>query len=102
MHFRCIQCGLCCRMLKLIPALSDYDDGNGVCRYLKNNLCDIYKDRPLICNVEAMYTAFFKDAMDEDTFIRENLNACLKLSKQFGDKKNQHRLKQLMLRKDLI
>jgi Fe-S-cluster containining protein len=67
-------------MLQHIPVLSDYDKGNGVCRYLQNNLCSIYANRPLICNVEKMYLAYFRNTITEKEFINMNIEACRKLS----------------------
>jgi hypothetical protein len=40
--FNCEKCGACCRVIK--------------CKHLtKDNLCDIYSIRPLICRVDEMY-----------------------------------------------
>jgi Fe-S-cluster containining protein len=66
-------------MLKNIPALSEYDNGDGVCIFLKDNSCAIYQDRPDICNVEKMYRLYFKDDMTEEVFIKKNLDACKKI-----------------------
>jgi hypothetical protein len=67
-------------MLQHIPVLSDYDEGNGTCRYLQNNLCGIYANRPLICNIEKMYQVYFMDILTEEEFINMNTQACKKLS----------------------
>jgi Fe-S-cluster containining protein len=80
MNFPCKRCGRCCKTLKYVPVLADYDKGNGVCRHLKGSLCEIYENRPLICNVEMMYSTFFKDLMAEDEFIALNEVACLKIA----------------------
>jgi Fe-S-cluster containining protein len=85
--FPCAKCGLCCRMLKDIPALAAFDNGNGVCRYLENNLCSIYENRPMICNVEAMYSAFFKSIMSKKDFIIINIKSCKKITEQFKIRK---------------
>jgi hypothetical protein len=66
-------------MLKNVPVLSEYDNGNGVCIFLKNNLCSIYQCRPDICNVEKMYRLYFKDHMTEDAYIKKNMDACEKI-----------------------
>jgi Fe-S-cluster containining protein len=81
MIFPCIQCGLCCREIGNTPALAEFNRGDGVCCHLKNKLCDIYEQRPVICNVQIMYDSFFCTVMDEKTFIQKNLNACIKLAK---------------------
>ncbi|GHU15270.1 hypothetical protein FACS1894163_01390 [Spirochaetia bacterium] len=66
-------------MLNKVPALSAFDLGNGVCRYLKNNLCLIYENRPLICNVEKMYNTYFKETMSEKDYLQKNIHVCEKL-----------------------
>jgi Fe-S-cluster containining protein len=68
-------------MLKEVPELSEYDRGNGMCRYLtENNLCMIYSNRPVICNVEKMYDLYFKDIFLPKDYIIRNLKACVKLA----------------------
>ena len=79
MNFPCEKCGLCCRMIGGIPALHDFDRGDGTCIHLSGNLCSIYENRPLICNTSRMYEAFFKDAMTPEEFVDMNLNACRKI-----------------------
>ena len=83
MLFPCIKCGLCCKLLQHIPILSDYDTGNGVCRYLVNNLCSIYENRPSICNIEEMYLSNFKEVMTENEFINKNIKACIRIAEYF-------------------
>ena len=67
-------------MLKHVPALHDFDRGDGVCVYLRDNLCTIYEHRPLICNTSRMYEEFFRDVMSEEEFISANIEACKKIS----------------------
>jgi Fe-S-cluster containining protein len=66
-------------MLKDIPALAEYDSGNGVCIYLKDNLCSIYEIRPDICNVHKMYSLYFKKHMTQKEYLRKNMDACRKI-----------------------
>jgi Fe-S-cluster containining protein len=72
-------------MLQYVPVLSAYDTGNGVCRYLVNNLCGIYENRPQICKVEEMYFTFFKDVMTEQEFVKANIEACAKIADYFAE-----------------
>lgn len=65
--FECNQCGACCRCLNFIPEMREYDIGNGVCRYLDNNKCSIYNQRPDICRGEYLYHKFY-DGMDVDEY----------------------------------
>jgi Fe-S-cluster containining protein len=85
MRFPCIKCGLCCQSIKNVHFLAEYDNGNGVCRYLVDNICSIYNERPEICNVEQMYYLYFKKSMNENEFILANLNSCLQLAKEKRD-----------------
>ncbi len=85
MVFPCIKCGLCCKMLQHIPILSEYDNGNGVCRYLENNLCSIYENRPLICNTDEMYRSYFREIMTEKEFVTINMEACIQITEHFND-----------------
>ena len=79
--FKCDRCGICCRNIRNIELLAPFDDGTGVCRYLdhENNLCKIYDSRPVICNVDAMYEAFYRDEMTREEFYAKNYAACEKL-----------------------
>ena len=96
MMFSCIKCGLCCKMLKHIPILSDYDRGDGVCRYLDKNLCSIYNDRPVICNIEKMYFSFFSKKMKINEFLKLNKESCLKIAEYFNDDYLIGKIKQLI------
>lgn len=75
--FKCSRCGLCCQHIDMIPELSEYDSGNGKCKYLtKNNLCAIYANRPDICNVDKMYEINFSNEMTKEAFYEKNLEGC--------------------------
>lgn len=66
--------------------MREYDRGDGVCKHLnKDNKCNIYEQRPLICNVQRVYECFFKDKMSIDEFFKMNENACKQL-KQMENK----------------
>ncbi len=47
MMFKCEKCGACCRNLNMASIYSDLDRGDGTCKDLKGNLCEIYRSRPL-------------------------------------------------------
>lgn len=59
MKFSCTKCGECCRHIDKIPQLASFDSGNGICIYLKDNLCSIYNHRPDICRVDVMYKKYY-------------------------------------------
>ena len=51
--FICTRCGMCCRNIDKVPELINFHGGDGVCIHLTDdNLCEIYVDRPDICNVK--------------------------------------------------
>lgn len=79
--FECDRCGICCRRVNLNPMYVKFDKGNGVCRYLdeKTNLCTIYNERPLLCNVDAMYEFLYQDKMTREEFYQLNYEECKKL-----------------------
>lgn len=86
MSFPCVKCGLCCRNIDKIPQLKAFDTGNGTCRYLINNLCSIYENRPEICCVDLMYERYFSDKMTRDEFYKLNKKGCVELLNKNKDK----------------
>lgn len=85
MTFECDRCGICCQHIDSIPQLKEFDSGDGRCIHLlENNLCEIYLDRPDICNVEKMYEKYFKDNISEDEYIRQNMMGCNELKNRHG------------------
>lgn len=79
--FPCEKCGECCRNLDKSPLYSDLDRGDGVCRYLAQNLCSIYESRPLKCRIDDCYESFFKEHMTREEYYRLNRAICIKLQK---------------------
>lgn len=86
LKFECSGCGSCCRRIKTavlatkdIPGLEfpySWDD-NGKCEMLlDDNSCKVYKDRPLLCNVEKLAD---KMKLNKKGFYKLNHNACLKM-----------------------
>lgn len=56
-----------------------YAGTDGSCIFLKDSLCTIYDERPLICNVARVYEVAFKDVMSEEAFYEMTEEACRKL-----------------------
>ena len=81
MPFNCNKCGECCRHINNIPQLISFDIGNGVCRYLKDNICSIYDIRPEICQVDEMYNKYFSEQLSKEEFYVMNEKACKNLQK---------------------
>ncbi len=77
--FKCIQCGNCCRHLERSELYKDLDRGDGVCRYLSDNLCSIYEDRPLLCRSEESYNEYFSEIYTREEYYRLNEETCIKL-----------------------
>ncbi len=67
--FVCEMCGECCRNLDKSELYASLHDGNGICRYLRGNLCSVYERRPLLCRVDECYAVFVKDKMSYKLFI---------------------------------
>lgn len=78
-QFPCDMCGMCCRHINRTDMLKEYDTGNGICKYLKDNKCSIYANRPDICNVDLMYEKFFKKYMSKEEYYNINIEVCNQL-----------------------
>ncbi len=80
--FQCNQCGECCRHINIVPQLSSFVGKDGVCIHLKGNLCDIYEDRPDICNYTKAYHKYFYHLSPEE-YHRIIVKNCIKIQEQF-------------------
>ena len=90
--FKCDKCGQCCRSLKHSDLYADLDRGDGVCRYLKGNLCSIYDHRPLKCRIDEGYEAFYKDIMTKEEYYRLNYYGCEQLKQKADSELSQREL----------
>ncbi|HHL2033966.1 TPA: YkgJ family cysteine cluster protein [Clostridium perfringens] len=77
--FKCDKCGECCRNLNKSHIYDELHNGNGICKYLKGNLCSIYEERPLLCRIDESYEIFFKETMTKSAYYNINYNFCNKL-----------------------
>ena len=82
MNCPCDKCGVCCRCLKGSELYQELGRGDGVCRFLQNNLCSIYETRPLICRVDLVYDAFFSHSMSRDDYYEQNKRVCAVLKER--------------------
>ena len=80
--FHCDKCGECCRNLNLSPVYKELHDGDGVCRYLKGNICSIYENRPIICRVDECYEKYFREKMSYDEYLSLNYKCCEELKRK--------------------
>lgn len=79
--FKCDCCGCCCRNLDKSELYSSLDRGDGVCKYLSDDLCSIYENRPLLCRIDECYDLFYCNLMDRNEYYRLNMIECQKLKK---------------------
>ena len=84
--FNCDKCGICCKNLGQVELLKAYDRGDGVCKYLENDLCSIYLERPMICRVEECYEIFFKESMSKEEYYQLNYDSCQLLKEKFKER----------------
>ncbi len=82
--FECNCCGCCCRNLSKSKLYADLDRGDGTCKYLTDNLCSIYEERPLLCRVDECYELFFKDSISIAEYYKLNMDMCKKLKETEG------------------
>ncbi len=80
--FKCDKCGECCRHLNMSEVYRDLHNGDGICKYLKGNICSIYDNRPLLCRVDEAYYKLFKDEIEYEQYLQLNYEACNKLKDQ--------------------
>lgn len=85
--FPCEKCGICCRQVGRVPLGKKMSLPNGTCKYLdlKTNLCRIYYNRPIFCNVDAFYDKYFSNKMDREDFYKINKEECNNLKKEYSD-----------------
>ena len=85
MMFPCNSCGLCCQNISGIKELRDFDLGNGVCKYynFKTKNCNIYINRPDICNVEKMYKKVYFKIYSKKEFYRLDAEVCNSLQEKY-------------------
>lgn len=85
--FKCDKCGLCCTQLSGLSIYSELDRGDGVCKFFdeETSLCTIYKNRPLLCNVDQAYERYFRDKLSREEYYQLNHEACRQIK---GGKSN--------------
>jgi hypothetical protein len=76
---KCDNCNApCCRQIGKVR--QDLDRGDGACIHLDDNCkCKIYEHRPLICDTDRLYNAFFKGIMPREEYDKLNADGCRKL-----------------------
>ncbi len=77
--FKCDCCGECCRNLDKSDLYKELNRGDGVCKFLMENLCSIYDNRPLLCRIDDSYDIYFKDRYTKEEYYKLNYEVCKKL-----------------------
>lgn len=80
--FQCKMCGRCCRNLDKSDLYNFLNRGDGVCKFLRDNECSIYDERPIICRVDDSYEMFFKDKLSIDEYYQLNYEGCIAIKKE--------------------
>ncbi len=76
-QFNCVSCGECCRHIHLVEGLKHLQT-NGVCKYLVNNECIIYENRPDLCKYDALYE-MLKEQISLEDYDRLSVVYCEQL-----------------------
>ncbi len=64
-----------------IRLFKEFDRGDGICKYLdlNTNLCEIYSERPVICNVDKAYDMYFASVLSKEEYYKMNYDICNQL-----------------------
>lgn len=79
--YKCKKCGICCKSLNKSPIYDELHNGDGICKYLENNLCRIYENRPLLCRIDESYIRYFKSIINIGLYHKLNYIVCDELNK---------------------
>ena len=98
--FNCDKCGLCCDNIAnalnqkgihagLDQAIKDFPFKleNGKCPNFKRNRCAVYENRPLLCRIDDLFTAYPDLAVDRDAWHAKQHSACNVLKQRAEDEK---------------
>ncbi len=86
-RFHCVRCGECCRHIHPIKGWKDLQ-ANGVCKFLIDNQCSIYENRPNLCRYDAVYE-LFKAKMSLQEYDEMVMHYCQQLQDLKKAKDNQ-------------
>lgn len=84
--YRCDKCGMCCMQVGTSSFYAFLDRGDGTCRHFDDttHLCKIYDHRPVICNIDAMYSRCYQSKMSREMYDQLNYAACAMLKKRYA------------------
>lgn len=83
--FECDKCGLCCAHIGESELYKELNRGDGICKFLKDNLCLIYESRPLLCRVDESFEKIFSKAMSKEEFYELNYQGCRALKEKYTE-----------------
>lgn len=78
---------MCCKLfneINLPPEYANLNDGTGKCKYLKDNLCIIYDNRPFLCNSQLVYEKEYKNIYSYKKYEELLKEQCVLLINKFG------------------
>lgn len=83
--YKCDCCGLCCMHVDNIGIDVGLNRGDGICFFFNESagLCDIYENRPIICNVDKFYDMFLQEVLPKDEYYRINEKSCEVLKSEY-------------------
>ena len=86
--YPCKRCGVCCRYVIYTEFGAFLANEKGICKYLdeNTNLCKIYEQRPISCNVDEYYKKYYSAKMTIEEFYQMNLKSCELLRQEFNKK----------------
>lgn len=82
--FACSKCGVCCKLIyrsHIIEKSMLKPDGS--CKFLIDNLCSIYENRPDYCNIELSYSKYFSH-LSLDEYYNANLKICNNIQEELN------------------
>ena len=77
--YKCEKCGACCRNISKSNLYQKLDRGDGVCKYLRDNLCEIYNNRPVLCRIDECFELYFSKRMSQEQYYKLNRIMCKNL-----------------------
>ena len=85
-EFNCWQCGACCHYVGSVPAMKDFDRGDGVCMFLEdNNSCGVYEFRPDACRTSVMFERFWSKSMTWEEYVVASEVICKVMDNEVND-----------------
>ena len=88
--YPCTKCGCCCKRVGLAAKLvegTEFEfpfgwDDTGKCEKLGiDDLCTVYDDRPIICNIDKLMSVL---DVNKDEYYKLNIESCNKMMDDLG------------------